>query len=41
MAALGSAANIYFYFKKDDMGDGYFEDNTQQWPFLHFWSLAV
>lgn len=23
------------------MGDGYFADNTQQWPFLHFWSLAV
>ena len=23
------------------MGDGYFDDNTQKWPFLHFWSLAV
>ena len=40
-AALGSAANIYFYLNKDKMGDGYFADNTQKWPFLHFWSLAV
>lgn len=41
IAALCSSANIYFYLNKDNMGDGYFDDNTEKWPFLHFWSLAV
>lgn len=41
IAALGNFANVLFYIKRDEMGDGYFDDNTKHWPFLHFWSLAV
>lgn len=41
MAGLGSVANIYFYQIQDEIDDGYFNDNSQSEPLLHFWSLAV